>query len=193
MMRTQSLQLEEMREVIHEDFSMGVVINLSLKGLLEDFGMRETINLSLKDLLEDFGMGEMSNLNPKDLLEDFGVRAMRDLNVRVIFENLSILQACRGMEVNVVSVRPEVVIFARGLHQLQQVQLDKMDKRSADEDWLEVIDGPPLRDISDSSSWWWDSVKKRACDRMLLQAMAETVRAEMVASESEKAYILQYL
>ncbi|CAE7686682.1 unnamed protein product, partial [Symbiodinium microadriaticum] len=51
----------------------------------------------------DFGMGEVSNLNPKDLLEDFGVRAMRDLNVRVIFENLSIiLQACRGMEVNVV-------------------------------------------------------------------------------------------
>ncbi|OLP91201.1 hypothetical protein AK812_SmicGene27124 [Symbiodinium microadriaticum] len=30
-------------------------------------------------------------------------------------------------------------------------------------DWLEVIDGP-LRDISDSSSWWWDAVKKRACD-----------------------------
>ena len=167
---------------------------------------------------------------------------------------------------------------AEGLHQLQQVQLDKMDKGSADEapeqckpgtttlpplpapngnesrvalqDWLEVIDGP-LRDISDSSSWWWDSVKKRACDRyrvwvasgpyerlahkpptaedlekgkfsrlsartagMLLQAMAETVRAEMVArsitrspvallfrlytmyqpgGESEKAYILQYL
>ncbi|OLP79514.1 hypothetical protein AK812_SmicGene40188 [Symbiodinium microadriaticum] len=107
-------------QVIHEDVSMGVVINLSLKDLLEDFGMRETINLSLKDLLEDFGMretinlslkdlledfgmGEVSNLNPKDLLEDFGVRAMRDLNVRVIFENLSIiLQACRGMEVNVV-------------------------------------------------------------------------------------------
>ena len=113
-----------------------------------------------------------------------------------------------------------------------------------------MIDGP-LRDISDSSSWWWDSVKKRACDSyrvwvssgpyerlahkpptaedlekgkfsrlsartagMLLQAMAETVRAEMVArsitrspvallfrlytmyqpgGESEKAYILQYL
>ena len=80
---------------------------------------------------------------------------------------------------------------AEGLHQLQQVQLDKLDKRSTDEapeqckpgtttlpplpapsgnesavalqDWLEVIDGP-LRDISDSSSWWWDSVKKRACD-----------------------------
>ncbi|OLP91209.1 hypothetical protein AK812_SmicGene27129 [Symbiodinium microadriaticum] len=115
------------------------------------------------------------------------------------------------------------------------------------QDWLEVIDGP-LRDISDSSSWWWDAVKKRACDSyriwvasggpyerlptaedlekgkfsrlsartagMLLQAMAETVRAEMVArsitrsplallfrlytmyqpgGESEKAYILQYL
>ncbi|OLP79420.1 hypothetical protein AK812_SmicGene40294 [Symbiodinium microadriaticum] len=166
---------------------------------------------------------------------------------------------------------------AEGLHQLQQVQLDKLDKRSTDEApeqckpgtttlpplpapngnesavalqaWLEVIDGP-LRDISDSSSWWWDSVK-RACDSyrvwvssgpyerlahkpptaedlekgkfsrlsartagMLLQAMAETVRAEMVArsitrspvaplfrlytmyqpgGESEKAYILQYL
>ena len=120
----------------------------------------------------------------------------------------------------------------------------------APQDWLEVIDGP-LRDISDSSSWWWDAVKKRACDSyriwvasgpyerlahkpptaedlekgkfsrlsartagMLLQAMAETVRAEMVArsitrspvallfrlytmyqpeGESEKAYILQYL
>ena len=120
------------------------------------------------------------------------------------------------------------------------------------QDWLEVIDGP-LRDISDSSSWWWDAVKKRVCDSyrvwvasgpyerlahkpptaedlengkfsrlsartagMLLQAMAmaETVRAEMVArsitrspvallfrlytmyqpgGESEKAYILQYL
>ena len=134
---------------------------------------------------------------------------------------------------------------AEGLHQLQQIQLDKLDKRSTDEapeqckpgtttlpslpapsgnesavalqDWLEVIDGP-LRDISDSSSWWWDSVKTRACDSyrvwvasgpyerlahkpptaedlekgkfsrlsartagMLLQAMAETVRAEMVA------------
>ena len=167
---------------------------------------------------------------------------------------------------------------AEGLHQLQQAQLEKLDKRNADEapeqckpgtttlpslpapsgnesavalqDWLEVIDGP-LRDISDSSSWWWDAVKKRACDSyriwvasgpyerlahkpptaedlekgkfsrlsartagMLLQAMAETVRAEMVArsitrspvallfrlytmyqpgGESEKAYILQYL
>ncbi|OLQ11774.1 hypothetical protein AK812_SmicGene4378 [Symbiodinium microadriaticum] len=90
-------------KVIHEDFSMGVVSNLSLKDLLEDFGMREMINLSLKDLLEDFGMGETSNLSPKDLFEDFGVRAMRDLNVRVIFENLSILQACRGLEVNVVT------------------------------------------------------------------------------------------
>ena len=29
------------------------------------------------------------------------------------------------------------------------------------QDWIEVIDGP-LRDISDSSSWWWDSVKQRA-------------------------------
>ena len=167
---------------------------------------------------------------------------------------------------------------AEGLHQLQQAQLEKLDKRSTDEapeqckpgtttlpslsalsgnesavalqDWLEVIDGP-LRDISDSSSWWWDAVKKRACESyrvwvasgpyerlahkpptaedlekgnysrlsartagMLLQAMAETVRAEMVArsitrspvallfrlytmyqtgGESEKAYILQYL
>ena len=80
---------------------------------------------------------------------------------------------------------------AEGLHQLQQAQLEKLDKRNADEapeqckpgtttlpslsapsgnesavalqDWLEVIDGP-LRDISDSSSWWWDAVKKRACD-----------------------------
>ena len=77
---------------------------------------------------------------------------------------------------------------AEGLHQLQQAQLEKLDKRNADEapeqckpgtttlpslpapsgnesavalqDWLEVIDGP-LRDISDSSSWWWDAVKKR--------------------------------
>ena len=167
---------------------------------------------------------------------------------------------------------------AEGLHQLQQAQLEKLGKRNADEapeqckpgtttlppllapsgnesavalqDWLEVIDGP-LRDISDSSSWWWDAVKKRACDsyrvwvasgpyerlghkpptaedlekgkfsrlsartaEMLLQAMAETVRPEMVArsvtrspvallfrlytmyqpgGESEKAYILQYL
>ena len=167
---------------------------------------------------------------------------------------------------------------AEGLHQLQQAHLEKLDNRNADEapeqrkpgtttlpslsapsgnesavalqDWLEVIDGP-LRDISDSSSWWWDAVKKRACDSyriwvasgpyerwahkpptaedlekgkfsrlsartagMLLQAMAETVRAEMVArsitrspvallfrlytmyqpgGESEKAYILQYL
>ena len=167
---------------------------------------------------------------------------------------------------------------AEGLHQLQQAQLEKLDKRNADEaleqckpgtttlpsllapsgnesavalqDWLEVIDGP-LRDISDSSSWWWDAVKKGACDSyrvwvasgpyerlahkpptaedlekgkfsrlsartagMLLQAMAETVRAEMAArsitrspvallfrlytmyqpgGESEKAYTLQYL
>ena len=167
---------------------------------------------------------------------------------------------------------------AEGLHQLQQAQLEKLDKRNADEtpeqckpgtttlpslpapsgnesavalqDWLEVIDGP-LRDISDSSSWWWDAVKRRACDSyriwvasgpyerlahkpptaedlekgkfsrlsartagMSLQAMAETVRAEMVArsitrspvallfrlytmyqpgGESEKAYILQYI
>ncbi|OLP89078.1 hypothetical protein AK812_SmicGene29497 [Symbiodinium microadriaticum] len=106
-------------KVIQEDFSMGVTSDLSLKDLLEDFGMRETSNLSLKDLLEDFGMRETSNLSlkelledfgmrgtsnlsPKDLLEDFGVWAMRVPNVRVIFENLSILQACRGLEVNVV-------------------------------------------------------------------------------------------
>ena len=76
---------------------------------------------------------------------------------------------------------------AEGLHQLLQAQLEKLDKRNADEapeqckpgtttlpslsapsgnesavalqDWLEVIDGP-LRDISDSSSWWWDAVKE---------------------------------
>ena len=118
------------------------------------------------------------------------------------------------------------------------------------QDWIEVIDGP-LRDISDSSSWWWDAVKERAQESyrkwvasgpyerlalkpptaddlekgkysrlstrtagMMLQAMAEPVRTEMVAraitrspvallfrlctmyqpgGESEKAYILQYL
>eukprot|EP00439_Symbiodinium_sp_Y106_P064464 s1691_g10.t1 len=32
------------------------------------------------------------------------------------------------------------------------------------QDWIEVIDGP-LRDISDSSSWWWDAVKERAQER----------------------------
>ena len=85
-----------------EDFGMRETSNLSLKDLLEDFGMRETSNLSLKELLEDFGMRGTSNLSPKDLLEDFGVWAMRVPNVRVIFENLSILQACRGLEVNVV-------------------------------------------------------------------------------------------
>ncbi|CAE7586293.1 unnamed protein product [Symbiodinium sp. CCMP2456] len=172
--------------------------------------------------------------------------------------------------------------LAEGIQQLQRVQIDHLEKaeRKKDDetpeqckpgtaslptlpmpngnesavalqDWIEVIDGP-LRDVSDSSSWWWDAVKKRAQESyqrwvasgpyerlalkpptaedlekgrysrlsartagiMMLQAMAESVRAEMVAraitrspvallfrlytmyqpgGESEKAYILQYL
>ncbi|CAE7034866.1 pol, partial [Symbiodinium sp. CCMP2456] len=171
--------------------------------------------------------------------------------------------------------------LAEGMQQLQKVQLDQFEraeKRKTEEppeqckpgttslpplpppsgnesavalqDWIEVIDGP-LRDISDSSSWWWDAVKERAqkgyqlwvasgpyerlslkpptaddleqgrfsrlsarTAGMMLQAMTEGVRAEMVAraitrspmallfrlytmyqpgGESEKAYILQYL
>ncbi|CAE7222038.1 GIP [Symbiodinium sp. CCMP2456] len=170
--------------------------------------------------------------------------------------------------------------LAEGVQQLQRAQLEHLEKAEmrrleespeqckpgtttlpalappngnesavALQDWVEVIDGP-LRDISDSSSWWWDTVKERAqqsCKMwvagpyvwlalkppaadglekgkysrlsartagMMLQAMAEVVRAEMVAraitrspvallfrlytmyqpgGESEKAYILQYL
>ncbi|CAE7256376.1 unnamed protein product, partial [Symbiodinium sp. CCMP2456] len=171
--------------------------------------------------------------------------------------------------------------LAEGMQQLQKAQLDQFEraeKRKNEEppeqckpgttslpslpppsghesavalqDWIEVIDGP-LRDISDSSSWWWDAVKERAqkgyqlwvasgpyerlslkpptaddleqgrfsrlsarTAGMMLQAMTEGVRAEMVAraitrspmallfrlhtmyqpgGESEKAYILQYL
>ncbi|CAE7259807.1 GIP, partial [Symbiodinium sp. CCMP2456] len=171
--------------------------------------------------------------------------------------------------------------LAEGMQQLQKAQLDQFEraeKRRNEEppeqckpgttslpslpppsghesavalqDWIEVIDGP-LRDISDSSSWWWDAVKERAqkgyqlwvasgpyerlslnpptaddleqgrfsrlsarTAGMMLQAMTEGVRAEMVAraitrspmallfrlytmyqpgGESEKAYILQYL
>ncbi|OLP79419.1 hypothetical protein AK812_SmicGene40295 [Symbiodinium microadriaticum] len=75
----------------------GVTNDPSTKAIQEDFSMGVVSDLSLKDLLEDFGMRGTSNL------EDFGVRAMRDLNVRVIFKNLSILRACRGLEVNVVT------------------------------------------------------------------------------------------
>ncbi|CAE7435912.1 unnamed protein product, partial [Symbiodinium sp. CCMP2456] len=81
---------------------------------------------------------------------------------------------------------------AKGMQQLQKAQLDQFEraeKRRNEEppeqckpgttslpslpppsghesavalqDWIEVIDGP-LRDISDSSSWWWDAVKERA-------------------------------
>ena len=171
--------------------------------------------------------------------------------------------------------------LAEGMQQLQKAQLDhfeKAERKREDEapeqckpgttslpslqspsgnesavalqDWIEVIDGP-LRDISDSSSWWWDAVKERAQESyrkwvalgpyerlalkpptaddlekgkfsrlsartagMMLQAMTESVRTEMVAraitrspvallfrlctmyqpgGESEKAYILQYL
>ena len=161
--------------------------------------------------------------------------------------------------------------LAEGVQQLQRPQLvhfEKADKRQLDESpeqckpgvtslpsfgraqW-ERERGDLLRDISDSSSWWWDEVKARAQDShrrwvasgpyerlalkppsatdlengkysrlsartagMMLQAMVEPVRAEMVAraitrspvallfrlftmyqpgGESEKAYILQYL
>ena len=82
--------------------------------------------------------------------------------------------------------------LAEGMQQLQKAQLDhfeKAERKREDEapeqckpgttslpslqspsgnesavalqDWIEVIDGP-LRDISDSSSWWWDAVKERA-------------------------------
>ena len=44
----------------------------------------------------------MSNLNWEDLLEDFGARPTRDLSNKVIFEELSRLQAYRGLEMNVV-------------------------------------------------------------------------------------------
>eukprot|EP00439_Symbiodinium_sp_Y106_P008027 s10981_g1.t1 len=165
------------------------------------------------------------------------------------------------------------VLVPQGMQQLQKAQLDhfeKAERKREDEapeqckpgttslpslqspsgnesavalqDWIEVIDGP-LRDISDSSSWWWDAVKERAQESyrkwvalgpptaddlekgkfsrlsartagMMLQAMTESVRTEMVAraitrspvallfrlctmyqpgGESEKAYILQYL
>ena len=82
--------------------------------------------------------------------------------------------------------------LAQGMQQLQKAQLDHLERTDrkreeetpeqckpgtstfpalpspsgnesavALQDWIEVIDGP-LRDISDSSSWWWDSVKQRA-------------------------------
>ena len=138
--------------------------------------------------------------------------------------------------------------LAEGMQQLQKAQLDhfeKAERKREDEapeqckpgttslpslqspsgnesavalqDWIEVIDGP-LRDISDSSSWWWDAVKERAQESyrkwvalgpyerlalkpptaddlekgkfsrlsartagMMLQAMTESVRTEMVA------------
>ncbi|OLP79377.1 hypothetical protein AK812_SmicGene40336 [Symbiodinium microadriaticum] len=289
-------------KVIQEDFSMRVPNDLSLKDLLEEVGMRGMSNLSRKDLLEDFGARAMRDLNVKVNFGDLRMpQACRGSEVNVVIHLLALrvwLLSRSGKTETFVHAwvyvggdeelpRPASTMttterllekVAEGLHQLQQAQLEKLDKRNADEapeqckpgtttlpslpapsgnesavalqDWLEVIDGP-LRDISDSSSWWWDAVKKRACDSyriwvasgpyerlahkpptaedlekgkfsrlsartagMLLQAMAETVRAEMVArsitrspvallfrlytmyqpgGESEKAYILQYL
>ena len=77
--------------------------------------------------------------------------------------------------------------LAEGMQQLQKAQLDHVEKaerkreeeapeqckpgtttlpslQSPGGDWIEVIDGP-LRDISDSSSWWWDAVKEQAQER----------------------------
>ena len=74
----------------------------STKGIKEDFSTRVPNDPTLKDLLEDFSVRAMSNLSWEDLLEDFGARPMRDLSIKVIFEDLSMLQACRVLEVNVV-------------------------------------------------------------------------------------------
>ncbi|OLP91198.1 hypothetical protein AK812_SmicGene27150 [Symbiodinium microadriaticum] len=79
----------------------GVINDFSIKVIQEDFSMRVPKDLSLKDLIEDFGMRRMSDLSRKDLLEDFEARARGDLNVKVIFKDPRILQACRGLEVNV--------------------------------------------------------------------------------------------
>ncbi|OLP82709.1 hypothetical protein AK812_SmicGene36612 [Symbiodinium microadriaticum] len=80
----------------------GVTNDPSIKVIQEDFSMRVPNDPTLKDLLEDFSVRGMSNLSWKDLLEDFGARPMRDLSIKVIFEDLSMLQACRVLEVNVV-------------------------------------------------------------------------------------------
>ena len=74
----------------------------SIKVIQENFSMRVPNDPTLKDLLEDFSVRGMSNLSWKDVLEDFGARPMRGLSIKVTFEDLSMLQACRVLEVNVV-------------------------------------------------------------------------------------------
>ncbi|OLP75084.1 hypothetical protein AK812_SmicGene45182 [Symbiodinium microadriaticum] len=98
---------------------------------------------SIKVIQEDFSMRVPNDLTLRDLLEDFSLGGKSNLSWKDLLEDFG----ARWPR--------DFINYSR--------QLGKLDKRNADEDWLEVIDGP-LRDISDSSSWWWDAVKKRACD-----------------------------
>ena len=92
MMRTQSLQLEEMREELY-------YLRAERMRLLEAARSDERFQHQGDPRGLQYGGGEQPQpegppRGPKDLLVDFGVRAMRDLNVRVILENLSNQESC---------------------------------------------------------------------------------------------------
>ena len=207
------------RKDLLEDFGMRGMSSLSRKDLLEDFRAREMRDLNFKVILEDLRMQQACPglevnvvihllawrvwlLSRSSKIEMF-VQLRGPAGQPVVYGPSISATQCetrggdprRGTQEiprpasTMTTTEKMLEKVAEGLHQLQQAQLEKLDKRNADEtpeqckpgtttlpslpapsgnesavalqDWLEVIDGP-LRDISNSSSWWWDAVKKRA-------------------------------